>query len=463
MIKMTGVDAELLNALKVIRATTTNTTNNNDMKKNGSVILKAIVSAIESQEGMKGSTIKTTTTTIPNNGELIDSIEKLQNLLESLVDHLGKKHRVDAAISALAKKATATANKEAKKKVITGPWAFVESAAALKRRDSNRSSIDNNNNFSQKDILKMEDALFGKSNESADVLSGDSFGECWDRMRTPIDPNGQMKPPKWSTTLDKKKNKKQNNNNFRSYLPTLSIGGETEIKLYSGIYYFTIHYENNQIGEGHNEAAIIIGEMAFDSRGYVTAAGADWNKLFGGDGGGEQQIKVKKARRRPSIIGRKSAGHKKLKWSSSKISDAWKDGDTLNFKIDTNTNSVVYTIQGANDKDDVCTGMKLSNILSFTNNHTYPKFLQVFAYCGGGTSLFSSNKNTVPKTFEGVKFTLKETHRTCTGTTSTSDSSSSENKDNDCYAAIATVSTVDTADMMSLQQSSSVMSYEEDE
>jgi len=453
---MTGVDAELLNALKVIRATTTTATN--DMKKNGSVILKAIVSAIESQEGTKGSTTKAITTTIPN-GELIDSIEELQNLLESLVDHLSKKHRVDAAISALAKKATA--NKEAKKKVITGPWAFVESDVALKRRNSNRSSIDNNNNLSQKDILKMEDALFGKSNESADVLSGDSFGECWDRMRTPIDPNGQMKPPKWSTTtLDKKKNKKQNNNNFRSYLPTLSIGGETEIKLYSGIYYFTIHYENNQIGEGHNEAAIIIGEMAFDSRGYVTAAGADWNKLlFGGDNGGEQQIKVKKARR-TSIIGRGSAGHKKLKWSSSKISDAWKDGDTLNFKIDTNTNSVVYTIQGANDKDDVCTGMKLSNILSFTNNHTYPKFLQVFAYCGGGTSLFSS-KNTVPKTFEGVKFTLKETHRTCTGT-STSDSSSSENKD-DCYAPITTVSTIDTADMMSLQQSSSVMSYEEDE
>jgi len=302
-------------------------------------------------------------------------------------------------------KARAAKKEGATKVVITGPWAFTENDEALQRRTSPR--FDNHHNN-----------LFGmvENKSAADVLSGDFFGDCWDMMRTPVDRTGKLKPPQWSvtttSTLDKNKNKKQSTNNVRSYLPRLAIGTDTEIKLNSGIYYFSIQYENkNQMGREihHHEAAIIVGEMAFDNRGIVTAAGADWDTLFTavGGGGGKQQTKVKEASSRlllrPSLIRRSSSNlktKKQLKWYSSKISEDWKDGDTLNFKIDTFRNTVVYTIQGRGDKE-VRTGVKLSNILSFTNNHTFPHFLQVFAYCGGGggcdntSSRRSSNQKSI--------------------------------------------------------------------
>jgi len=422
------VDAELLKALRVIRG--------DHDKKTGksSQISQAIVSAIQIQG--KDSTNQ--------NAELLDAVKKQNILLENLAEVLSKKQQTqtvvvpqqemlrsapkeevvladtidydpkkaetqtgvfvaldkadsdeeEAAAAASAARSTpinrpsgineravvsAAANpKERKdgKKVITGPWAFVETNVALRRRGRVENS----------DLLNMEDSLFGKSNSTADVLSGDSFGKSWDRMRNPVDQYGKLKPPKWSS-LDKKKS-------IRTLLPKLAIGGETQIKLNTGVYYLTVKYSNDQIAED-NEAAIIIGEIAFDNRGFVLAAGADWNKLFGG----QKQLEA------PSSSG-KAGG--KLKWHSSKVSEAWKDGDTLKFKIDTTTNTLGYTIQGVDDKD-VRTGWMFANVLAFTNNKMYPQFLNVFAYVGG-TSMHAvaQGKET---SFAGIQFSLKETLR----------------------------------------------------
>jgi len=431
------VDAELLKALRVIRGDHDNKTGKS------SQISQAIVSAIQIQ----GKDLT------DQNAELLDAVKKQNILLENLAAVLSKKQQTqtvvvpqqemlrsvpktkkssvpkeevvltdtidyepkkaetqtgvfvaldkadsdeeEAAAAASTARSTpinrpsgtreravvaAAANPKEKKggkKVVTGPWAFVETNVALRRRGRVENS----------DVLDMEDSLFGKSNSTADVLSGDSFGKSWDRMRNPVDQYGKLKPPKWSS-LDKKKS-------IRTYLPKLAIGGETQIKLNTGVYYLTVKYSNDQIAED-NEAAIIIGEIAFDNRGFVLAAGADWNKLFGG----QKQLEA------PSASGNKAGG--KLKWHSSKVSEAWKDGDTLKFKIDTTTNTLGYTIQGVDDKD-VRTGWMFANVLAFTNNKMYPQFLNVFAYAGG-TSMHAvaQGKET---SFAGIKFSLKETLR----------------------------------------------------
>lgn len=83
-------------------------------------------------------------------------------------------------------------------------------------------------------------------------------------------------------------------------------------------------------------------------------------------------------------------GRSKPKWYSSKVSGAWKNGDVLRFKIDTNTNTVVYTLTAIEDKEAKA-GWKFDNVLAFTNNPTYPKDLRVFAYCGGKGQNFSSS------------------------------------------------------------------------
>jgi len=260
--------------------------------------------------------------------------------------------------------------KKGGKKVITGPWAFVETNVALKRRGRVEKSSNSYEllpkgtkkkdipdeafePLNQKDLLNMEDSLFGKSNPTADVLSGDSFGKCWDRMRNPVDQYGKLKPPKWST-LDKKKS-------IRTYLPKLAIGGETQIKLNTGIYYLTIKYSNDQIAED-NEAAIIIGEISFDNRGHVLACGADFDKLLKGKNSG--------------------AGDNPDTWFSSKVSSApWNDGDRLRFKIDTNENSISYHNVTSGEKKTT-----LPNVLSYTNNNKGSsdnnKSIEVFAYCG---------------------------------------------------------------------------------
>jgi len=140
------------------------------------------------------------------------------------------------------------------------------------------------------------------------------------------------------------------------------------------------------------EAAIIIGEIAFDNRGFVLAPGADWNKLFGG----QKQMETPTSSGKPA----------KVKWHSSKVSDQWLDGDTIKFKIDTDTMTLGFTIQGKDDVE-VRTGWMFKNVLAFTNNKTYPDVLHVFAYIGGSCKNASD-----PAPFKDVSFTLVETKRT---------------------------------------------------
>ena len=61
-------------------------------------------------------------------------------------------------------------------------------------------------------------------------------------------------------------------------------------------------------------------------------------------------------------------------WMQRKISEPWVDGEVLHFRIDTNENTIVYRKGNTPEKT-------LRNILAFTNNRTYPDYLQVFAYC----------------------------------------------------------------------------------
>lgn len=251
--------------------------------------------------------------------------------------------------------------------IIRGPWGFVESTDASERRSRVNKT---NGSFrylskgeeppqdafvpvtkSQK--LKKEDALFGKV--SGDELIGDSFGEHWNRMKSRVDQYGKLQPPLWAVTAKK---------SVRSYLPSLTIGGKSSIAFNSGVYYLTMKYEQ-EASALPVEAAIVIGEIAFDNTGSVLAPGAKWTKLLSGE-------KQKEGRTPPS----------KTKWYGAKVSEPWKNGDILRFKIDTNTKTVVYTLT-ATGQSEAKAGWRFENVLAFTNVPTYPKDIRAFAYCGG--------------------------------------------------------------------------------
>lgn len=459
MSEINVIDAEMMAALKVLRGDNNkNNSNNVDSvdKAHSNTLTQTIVDVLTSQH--KTSEFQ--------NSEILKAIKQQNIILENLTSLLSKKQKttvvvvnkeapasnssvastaaetnmsaitedadVVAAVAA-AEQATnapiviAAAPKAVvpvpppppKPRVIQGPWGFVESEVAIMRRsriekssgsfrllpkDTKAEDIpaDAFTPLTNEHILNKEDALFGQVSASSvsdddeqAELKGDSFGQYWDRMRSQVDQYGKLKAPKWST-LGK--------SSVRSYLPRLSIGGKTQIKLKSGIYYLTMTYENpsaknNNVNVDDSkeiEAAIIIGEIAFDCRGHVLAPGADWAKIFAG----ETQLQ-------PSPAG-KAGG--KLKWHSSKISEPWKNGDTLKFKIDTHENTVGFTLKGPDDKE-VRTGWMFTNVLSFTNNRTYPDYLQVLAYCGGtSSSLISSSNN--KSSFDSVKFNIIDTRRT---------------------------------------------------
>lgn len=185
-------------------------------------------------------------------------------------------------------------------------------------------------------------------------------------MRERVDQYGKLQAPKWSV---------QSKKSVRSCLPRLAIGGKTKIELNTGKYYLTIQYQNPS--ETPVEAAIVIGEIAFDNRGYVLAPGAKWKKILKG----ETQTEPRMASSKP-------------KWYASPVSEGWKNGDILRFKIDTDTNTVVYTLSSPG-ADEAKAGWKFENVLTFTSLPTYPNDLRAFAYCGGKGKNLSAAKLTL--------------------------------------------------------------------
>merc|ERR1712238_337158 len=96
-------------------------------------------------------------------------------------------------------------------------------------------------------------------------------------------------------------------------------------------------------------------------------------------------------------MGAQSTSNKMKKWYSHKVSDPWKDGDTLTFKLDLPKNTIGYTIRGASD-NKVRSGWMFTNVLAYTNNRVSPNYLQLFAYVGGKQSLQNASQ------YENVKF-----------------------------------------------------------
>jgi len=255
----------------------------------------------------------------------------------------------------------------ARPSVVRGPWTFVESDVALERR-SRVSKTDGSFRSLRKgeeipkdafapitnaQKLKNGDALFGKVSGDEQLI-GDSFGNHWVRMRS-LTNYGKLQAPLWSTSAKK---------SVRSLLPKLAIGGKTTIALESGVYYLTVNYEEEK-SAGAVEAAIIIGEISFDNTGSVIAPGAKLLKLLNG----EKQKKNQTA-------------SSKNKWYTARVSEGWKNGDCLRFKIDTNTNTVVYTLW-AYGATEAKAGWRFENVLAFTSLPIYKKDIQAFAYCGG--------------------------------------------------------------------------------
>lgn len=214
--------------------------------------------------------------------------------------------------------------------------------------------MDNLKRRSNDSGILSQDALYGRCDENK--LIGDTFG-CW--------LNGVYNPDmKFGQSTDWK-----STGRVRLLIPQIRFNGKENIMHKSGIYSLTIKYNNsNNVTSctakagSKQEAGIIIGEISFDSNGYVTAEGADWDRLLNG----QRQTQL------PYAHGARG----QPTWLSRKISEPWNDGVELKFRIDTNENTIVF--QKGNTPKKV-----FWNILSFTNNRTYPEFLKVFAYCGG--------------------------------------------------------------------------------
>jgi len=387
------IDAETAAALKVLRGDNKKNPNAVD-KEFSSGLAKQIVDALSTQ----------TETSSNQTAELISAVREQTAALQKLTDLLSSKQKATVVVvnkdkeqsSSVASTAGETeeteeagnkqeeaqkeeTQKEAATKVAEpeeeklpgptrGPWAFTESSDAKDRR--NRVNKTNGeylmlkkgeeipeNAFvpvDKQQKLKKGDALFGTVSGDNQLI-GDSFGVYWDRMRSGVNQYGKLQPPLWAPTAKK---------SVRSYLPTLTIGGKKTIKLDTGVYYLTVKYE--QATNAAVEAAIVIGEIAFDNTGYVLAPGAKWTKILKGE-------KQKEGRTPPS----------KSKWYTAKISEHWRNGDILRFKIDTNTKTIVYTQTAAGDDEEAKAGWRFENILAFTSVPTYPRDLHAFAYCGG--------------------------------------------------------------------------------
>ena len=146
------------------------------------------------------------------------------------------------------------------------------------------------------------------------------------------------------------------------HLPTQIVFNEkAELMHKSDIYSLALNYNMSSSVAQNQDAAIIIGEIEFHSKGYVLAEGADWDRLLNGQK--QTQLPYSRGARGVST------------WSPRKISEPWENGVELKFKIDTNENTIVF------QKGD-SPAKTFWNILAFTNNPKYPEYLRAFAYCG---------------------------------------------------------------------------------
>lgn len=401
------MDAETLAALKVLRGGTKRDLDKefasglakeivgalSEQKESSSSQTTALIEAVREQTAalqkltdLLAAKQKTTVVVVNKNGDNNNNSSVASTAAETQLETVGEDEETAALVAtaieaaskaeeeAVAEEAAdeapeaaetaSSAEEEPPPPVFRGPWGFVESGDAGTRRARVSKSAGTFRYLEQgeevpknafvpitgADKAKHQDALFG-SVSSDNELTGDSFGEQWDRMRSRTDQYGKLKPPLWSASSKK---------SVRSLLPQLAINGESTIALNSGVYYLTVKYEAEQ-GASRVEAAVVIGEISFDNSGSVLAPGAKWKNLLGG----------KKQRRGA-----------KPKWYCSEISEPWKTGDVLRFKIDTNTNTVVYTLTASGEKEAKA-GWRFENVLAFTNIPTYPKELRAFAYCGG--------------------------------------------------------------------------------
>lgn len=161
------------------------------------------------------------------------------------------------------------------------------------------------------------------------------------------DPSTPSPPPWWYTQ--------------KSRLPKLLFNDGALLQK-SGIYSLSLRFNKTGGMTRHTvdyRSAIIIGNIEFNMDGYVTAEGADWEKLMCG----QRQTSL------PYSFGARGIPH----WRSQKISEPWVDGDVLKFTIDVNENTIVFQ-KGNMPKKALC------NVLCFTNNRMDPDFVHLHAY-----------------------------------------------------------------------------------
>jgi hypothetical protein len=155
-------------------------------------------------------------------------------------------------------------------------------------------------------------------------------------------------------------------------LPLLELDGKAELQLKSGIYALVVKYTCNSSGQDQlnpqntnkMEAGIIVGEMEFNSEGFVMAEGADWDRLLSN----QRQTQL------PYSHGARGVPM----WLRRKVSEPWKDGDEIKIRVDPNENTIVFNVKKGNMPEKV-----FWNVLAFSNNSKNPDFIRLYAYCGG--------------------------------------------------------------------------------
>jgi len=272
--------------------------------------------------------------------------------------------------------------------VIYGTWTFVESAEVARRKEQKERERQEREKQAENEtrhlgaVEKQQRArerllayqqgnlrFFGLIEDDGLVLLGEKFPPPPFRGHdNSIFPSQQPEgcitgylQPAWSGGVS--------NLPVHDLLPVLAFNGETELKQKSGIFSLTVTHNCSTTNTDRyppnleQEAAIIVGQIAFSNDGCAMAEGADWDRLLSN----QRQTQL------PYSHGARGLPQ----WQSRKISEPWEDGVELTFRIDNNENTIVYKKGDTPEK-------VFWNTLAFTNNRNFPDFLRVFAYCGGG-------------------------------------------------------------------------------